>query len=825
MVSRMEVPDSDSDFSDDELPSLDALLNTQPKSSGSVGTVFQKSTRLKSSDRLKSEDNREQRWAELMELIEDAEEDDEVDRMQQEAAAEVPRRSPSAGAEDRQGFLDHAVHLVKGDRSDEEPMDSDEDHHWSRMRQAMDRQGTAQSAPSYCFFINNQEPGEDVVKCKCGSKEENGNMIECETCKTWQHIECCYPDNQKQASQPDFAHWCEDCKPPAQQYFHYIHETLGPARPRHFGLALHTNMATKMPSAGRNISLPDEMLLWILRTLLSEASERIREEYTQILLEHPRQIRKLVDVEQIKRLFLKCGATEEAVTLRVKYKVSNQREPTSGRDWTTFLSVMSLLRTCCGSFGTDTLICAVVLLLRASMDNEVRINATISTGVTDTLMALISAVNRSRRACFCEKVCEQLVTTVESSYLLSRAIEATHHFSLHLPSLATFSPSHDLRTRLQLAVFFQTPTSMHHTLSPSCLLESIISRLDEPAFRARPGVRGDLNFYDLDGYGHALSEIIPYIYHLRQPIADRAVLKDLDESVNTLRRKVNWITSTIQINGPWDDYDARYEAKNRWTSLDGRISYFFPRRGAGVFGKDDAERKEKERRALKKGEEFMAGFVGRRKKEEPVAMQKNIQKTPTKPRPVIDGRALVLSPKKLILSPKKPLKSGKDFMAKLSSKRKAATELGREEDAKTEGPNQGIAVEMADRVRTPKHTVRAQTPIKQGPDEAMVANGEPKEACRYPAQGQHMPLEKEPQQQAYELDSVTKPPPTKVFGAPVESKPLDEIVVAIEPELPHVPNVPEATQQPKAQKKPRLIQPPSKGSQDFLARWMGKAKN
>jgi hypothetical protein len=322
-----------------------------------------------------------------------------------------------------------------------------------------------------------------------------------------------------------------------------------------------------------------------------------------------------------------------------------------------------------------------------------------------------------------------------------------------------------------------------------------------------------------------LSEIIPYIHRLRQPIADRAILRDVDDLVNALRRKVNWITSTIQINGPWDDYDARYEAKNRWTSLDGRISYFFPRRGTGVFGKDDSERGEKERRALKRGEEFMAGFVGRRKKEKPADMQKSIQKTPTKPRPVIDGRALVLSPKKLMLSPKKPLKSGKDFMARLNSKRKAVTELVVEEDVKAEERRQHISGNVPDEARTPKNVVRAQTHVQQSLDEATVTDADlPKEANGVPDQEHDMSLDREFEIQAKKLDPATRPEPSNSSRASRKPGPLDEIVGATEPELPHVPNVPEATQQPKAQKKPRLTQPPSKGSQDFLARWMGKGK-
>lgn len=52
-----------------------------------------------------------------------------------------------------------------------------------------------------------------TIKCICNFSDDDGNTIYCETCDTWQHIECFYPDSREEALREDFAHSCADCKP------------------------------------------------------------------------------------------------------------------------------------------------------------------------------------------------------------------------------------------------------------------------------------------------------------------------------------------------------------------------------------------------------------------------------------------------------------------------------------------------------------------------------------------------------------------------------------------------------------------------------------
>ncbi|KAM3440912.1 hypothetical protein NHJ13734_003049 [Beauveria thailandica] len=59
--------------------------------------------------------------------------------------------------------------------------------------------------------IGEEEPY--TIKCICNFSDDDGNTIYCETCDTWQHIDCFYPDNRDEAIREDFAHSCADCKP------------------------------------------------------------------------------------------------------------------------------------------------------------------------------------------------------------------------------------------------------------------------------------------------------------------------------------------------------------------------------------------------------------------------------------------------------------------------------------------------------------------------------------------------------------------------------------------------------------------------------------
>ncbi|KAI0198958.1 hypothetical protein F4808DRAFT_231971 [Astrocystis sublimbata] len=52
-----------------------------------------------------------------------------------------------------------------------------------------------------------------TIKCICDFTDDDGSTIYCDSCDTWQHIQCYYPFNRDEVAREDFNHCCVDCNP------------------------------------------------------------------------------------------------------------------------------------------------------------------------------------------------------------------------------------------------------------------------------------------------------------------------------------------------------------------------------------------------------------------------------------------------------------------------------------------------------------------------------------------------------------------------------------------------------------------------------------
>lgn len=61
---------------------------------------------------------------------------------------------------------------------------------------------------------NKKGPDADaIIKCICGIQEDDGIMVICTRCKTWQHNTCYYYWGESLIGFPTSCHECEDCEP------------------------------------------------------------------------------------------------------------------------------------------------------------------------------------------------------------------------------------------------------------------------------------------------------------------------------------------------------------------------------------------------------------------------------------------------------------------------------------------------------------------------------------------------------------------------------------------------------------------------------------
>jgi len=59
------------------------------------------------------------------------------------------------------------------------------------------------------------EQRDPEINCVCGFRDDDGNIVECDSCKRWQHIICYYPD-YSDALPADLSHYCVECEPSKQ---------------------------------------------------------------------------------------------------------------------------------------------------------------------------------------------------------------------------------------------------------------------------------------------------------------------------------------------------------------------------------------------------------------------------------------------------------------------------------------------------------------------------------------------------------------------------------------------------------------------------------
>ncbi|KAG0651764.1 hypothetical protein D0Z07_1681 [Hyphodiscus hymeniophilus] len=317
-----------------------------------------------------------------------------------------------------------------------------------------------------------------------------------------------------------------------------------------------SGFAEDMVSFGK--ALPDEIFIWILDELCVETSEPLRASYCNVVKQSSEQVRRLLVPNVIRDLFESVGATSANTAITDKVcPVQALSTPYANRDWSRLRSLVVLLGQISKTLQARTY--AVTLLLRMCCDRMVMENVDIFDAVQDTIDRLCRYVpdDSWESSPKCQIICTTLYDSVSQPILRLQMVQC-------IPS--TSSRSHDLKRRLAMSFYFNSPsysaTHSHLMMDLGIFTDRLEDRdFDTDAqtdYRELAALIQLLNFALDDGRSIGLD------------LTDEKSANQYDRSIDELSGIIKGIMSSI--GNPGAAFISRIEAKEGLELVSQRIS-------------------------------------------------------------------------------------------------------------------------------------------------------------------------------------------------------------------------------------------------------------
>ncbi|KAL3422316.1 hypothetical protein PVAG01_06472 [Phlyctema vagabunda] len=450
-----------------------------------------------------------------------------------------------------------------------------------------------------------------IFDCVCGDRgkiDDGTHSIACDTCNRWQHSKC-VGVTRAAAGRAHFKFVCKACLgetaaggransepgsdfPVSHVSGPWNESLLDPATRKE---TFVSGFAENMVSLGRG--LPDEILLWLLDELCYESDELLREAYSEILQNCPRQIFQLVKAEKVQGLFQQLGGTEISTSLSEKLKpVKEIIDPYPNQNWGNLISLLRFFSRAADNLSPETVQYLIEMLLRMSADTMVMGNVDLLCVVQRTISNLCDTLEEERWQKSCPEICSSTYASIEQAILRFQATKS-------IPS--TSARTRDLKRRLAAACFFddvalcQSPTQLSNDIN------RYTNHLNQaPAFRA---ISKDTDFHDISARIALLDIAVDDGQYTGLDLSTRAAVALHNDDIEGLGRRIKAIWQAV----PQDisaSLDRKLEAKIAMEVVTYRILYSLPvnKPKKEVFRLKGGENLQKE----KKG---MALFLERRR--------------------------------------------------------------------------------------------------------------------------------------------------------------------------------------------------------------------
>ncbi|KAJ5895747.1 uncharacterized protein N7473_005146 [Penicillium subrubescens] len=312
--------------------------------------------------------------------------------------------------------------------------------------------------------------------------------------------------------------------------------------------------------------LPDEFLLWLIRSIPHEPKEELRKAYCRIFTQTPQeQAGPLICRDEIDGLFRQLGAKPRALDLSepiIPDPPESSLKAPHNRERSALVSVLNLIRDTAAAelFDDDTQEHAIQILLRMSIDTSLTTDCVVRSELQGTLTSLLEFGPKERIE---RNICTTIYETIKDPQFQSRLLQ-------HILPTSTWVSL--LRYRLAVSFLLKKPGPF--TDSPKELLS--LKRITRLLMRdERFQVRGHRGNSEYD-YGDLVAIILQLevcinsaLFDLEYRQADTVV--KFNEAIDQLAAQIKWVFSSIENTGA--SHLQRLVARDMLEALHYRMVY------------------------------------------------------------------------------------------------------------------------------------------------------------------------------------------------------------------------------------------------------------
>ncbi|KAK8073760.1 hypothetical protein PG994_004659 [Apiospora phragmitis] len=313
-------------------------------------------------------------------------------------------------------------------------------------------------------------------------------------------------------------------------------------------------LPTALASKGKE--LPEELYQWILDEVCLEKNMQLRMQYCNLITLCRENTRRLVDVKRLQQILESIGSRKFPNENSQWHSSPGLEQSYRERNWSPVSTFLKLLERMAPNLAPETIIGAIQILIRMSLDPIVSRDIRIRIDHFSAIEALVSALpgtGEQWNNC-CSQICSYLHGGVE------RTLQRQIAISLLPPSTARLC---ELRRRLAAATLFQQPGLSSSHLDDALTRKDILARLDAPGFL----VTHETDYEELHANVKLLNMVIDDGSFLRSPNVTQSskpatpatqsssrgsstetAAGDFDSFIDMLTRKLKILHDTISDN-------------------------------------------------------------------------------------------------------------------------------------------------------------------------------------------------------------------------------------------------------------------------------------